>query len=264
MKTNKLEKKPLKITFLGTGTSQGVPIIGCDCEVCSSCDSKDKRLRTSLLISSGSVNIVIDTGPDFRQQMLRAGVKDLKAVLLTHSHNDHVAGLDDVRPFNFKEFTNMPLYATLDVQTDLKKRFAYIFEENPYPGAPMISLKTISKRHPFQVEGIYFTPIEVMHGNLPILGFRVGNFTYLTDVKTIEETERKKIRGTQVLVLNALHHSEHHSHLNLSEALAMIEDLSPGHTYLIHASHRMGLHGEVSKKLPPHVSLAYDGLEIWV
>ncbi len=264
METNILENKLTKITFLGTGTSQGVPIIGCNCEVCTSPNPKDKRLRTSILINRGNANVVVDTGPDFRQQMLRAGVKSLEAVLLTHSHNDHVAGLDDVRPFNFMEFKNMPLYATKDVQAEVKKRFAYIFEENPYPGAPMVEFKTISKNSHFDIKGIHFQSIEVMHGSLEVLGFRIGDFVYLTDVKTIDETERKKIRGAKVLVINALHHNEHHSHLNLKEALAMIQDLAPAQAYLIHMSHNMGLHDEVCKKLPDNVSLSFDGLEIWV
>lgn len=210
------------------------------------------------------MNIVIDTGPDFRQQMLRARINSLDAVLLTHSHNDHVAGLDDVRPFNFMEFKNMPLYATMDVQAEVRKRFAYIFEETPYPGAPMIEMKTISKEQHFEIAGIHFQPVEVMHGSLPVLGFRIGDFVYLTDVKTIDEVERKKIRDAKVLVINALHHNEHHSHLNLKEALAMIQDLAPAQAYLIHMSHSMGLHEEVCKTLPSNVSLSFDGQEIWV
>ena len=265
MTTSNLHIYSTKITFLGTGTSQGVPIIGCRCQVCTSTDPKDQRLRSSILISQGGTNIVVDTGPDFRQQMLRAGVSHLSAVLLTHSHNDHVAGLDDVRPFNFMEFKDLPLYAAPSVLQEIKKRFAYIFEENPYPGAPMIALRAINKHEPFIVEGgVQFQPVEVMHGSLPVMGFRMGGFVYLTDVKTIAEEERVKIRRAKVLVINALHHNEHHSHLNLKEALAMIEDLSPEKAYLIHMGHGMGLHRELGPRLPPNVSLSFDGLEIWV
>ena len=259
-----MKNLPLKITFLGTGTSQGVPVIGCGCAVCSSKDPKDQRLRTSVLITKGEVNIAVDAGPDFRQQMLRAGVQDLQAILLTHEHNDHVIGLDDVRAFNFRQWKKMPVYATLPVQAELKKRFSYIFDKNPYPGAPMVELRTLSKDEIFEVGNITFIPIEVMHGTLPVLGFRIGDFTYLTDVKTIEPTELEKVKGSRILVLNALHHTEHHSHLNLKEALELIQQLQPEQAYLIHVSHKMGLHESVSKSLPPNVQLAYDGLEIFI
>ncbi len=254
---------PLEITFLGTGTSQGVPVIGCDCEVCRSEDPKDKRLRSSVLISEGAVNVVIDVGPDFRQQMLREGTRSLQAVLLTHEHNDHTAGLDDLRPFNFIQREDMPLYASRRVLDDIVRRFTYVFEENPYPGAPMIDLRPISKEKNFAVGGMEFIPIEVMHGTLPILGFRTGDFTYLTDVKTVEDTEMEKIIGTKILVLNALHHQRHFSHLNLEEALEFIQIVQPEQAYLTHLSHRMGLHVEVSKKLPSGVALAFDGLKIY-
>jgi len=259
-----LTTAPLKITILGSGTSQGVPVIGCDCEVCTSSDPRDQRLRVAILISRGNVNIAVDAGPDFRQQMLRAGVKNLGAVLLTHEHNDHIIGLDDVRPFNFMQGGKMPVFATPRVQSEVRTRFAYIFDENPYPGSPMLELHTISKQAAFDVKGVNITPIEVLHGPLPVMGFRVGDFTYLTDVKTIAEDQREKARHSKVLVLNALHHKVHHSHLNLQEALAMIEDLAPEQAYLTHMSHRMGLHETVSKALPKNVALAYDGLEILV
>jgi phosphoribosyl 1,2-cyclic phosphate phosphodiesterase len=259
-----LTKAPLKITILGSGTSQGVPVIGCDCEVCTSAGPRDQRLRVAILISRGGVNIAVDAGPDFRQQMLRAGVKSLDAVLLTHEHNDHIIGLDDVRPFNFMQWKKMPVFATPQVQAEVRKRFAYIFEKNPYPGSPMLELRTISKAENFEVSGINITPIEVLHGELPVMGFRLGDFTYLTDVKTIAEDQKAKARHSKVLVLNALHHKTHHSHLNLREALAMIEDLAPEQAYLTHISHRMGLHAAVSKTLPKNVALAYDGLEIQV
>lgn len=252
----------MTITFLGTGTSQGVPIIGCDCEVCQSGDPRDHRLRTSILISEAGKNISVDVGPDFRQQMLRAGVKELHAILLTHEHNDHIIGLDDVRPFNFRQWRNMPVYGTAHVLEEVQKRFAYIFDKNPYPGAPMIELRTISKSEKFAVEGIEVTPVEVLHGQWPVLGFRVKDFTYITDMKTVSVEEKAKIEGSKVLVLNALHLEKHHSHLSLYEALDFIEKLKPEQAYLTHIGHRMGKHAEVSKILPPNVALACDGLTL--
>lgn len=254
--------KNIKITFLGTGTSQGVPVIGCDCVVCDSTNHQDKRLRTSVLVDCSNQTLVIDVGPDFRQQMLRAAVKNLNAILITHEHNDHIIGLDDVRPFNFKKWQDMPVFASKRVIGQLKKRFSYVFSENPYPGSPMIKLHTISKENDFNAAGIPITPIEVRHGGLPILGFRIGDFTYLTDVKTISATEKHKVKNSKVLVINALHHKEHHSHLNLEQALNLIEELAPEQAYLTHLSHRMGMHEEVSKSLPPNVSIAYDGLQV--
>ncbi|MEZ4934511.1 MAG: MBL fold metallo-hydrolase [Saprospiraceae bacterium] len=256
--------KKLLITFLGTGTSQGIPVIGCTCKVCISANPKDQRLRTSVLVETTDRAIVIDCGPDFRQQLLRAGLNDLHAILLTHEHNDHIVGLDDVRPFNFKYWRDMPVYATQRVQDQLKKRFSYIFSENPYPGSPMVKLMTIAPENNFEVEGIPITPIEVRHGGLPVLGFRIGGFTYLTDVKTISATEKEKAKNSKVLVLNALHHQEHHSHLNLNQALDLIAELEPDQAYLTHLSHTMGLHVEVSKLLPPNVAIAFDGLQVEV
>ncbi len=252
----------MTFTFLGTGTSQGVPIIGCDCEVCTSSDPRDNRLRTSLLVSHEGRNVVIDAGPDFRQQMLRAKVKRLDAVVLTHEHNDHIIGLDDVRPFNFLQNEHMPLLGTLPVLQEVRQRFSYIFEENPYPGAPMIAPLQISKEDDFTVAGIPFQPIEVMHGNLPVLGFRINDFAYLTDMKTIDEVEKQKLAGIKTLVINALHHAWHHSHLNLEEALAFIEEIKPEQAWLTHISHRMGLHEVVDRKLPKGVGLAWDGLMV--
>ena len=252
----------MQFTFLGTGTSQGVPIIGCDCEVCTSTDPRDNRLRTSLLVSHEGKNVVIDAGPDFRQQMLRAKVQHLDAVVLTHEHNDHIIGLDDVRPFNFLQNRHMPLYGTASVLAEVKQRFAYIFVKNPYPGAPMIQPVEINNHKVFEVAGIPFQPIEVMHGGLPVTAFRIGDFAYITDMKTISETEKNKLAGIKTLVVNALHHSWHHSHLNLEEALAFIEEIQPEQAWLTHISHRMGLHEVVSRQLPSRVGLAWDGLVV--
>ncbi|MBL7814054.1 MAG: MBL fold metallo-hydrolase [Saprospiraceae bacterium] len=251
----------MKFTFLGTGTSQGVPIIGCDCTVCTSTDSRDQRLRTSGMVSFGNKNIVIDTGPDFRQQMLRAQIDDVVAILFTHDHNDHTAGLDDIRPINFKHQRSMPLYSTPSVQKSLMRRFAYALGENPYPGAPRLTFETISEQKNFEVEGLEIQPIKVWHGeHLPILGFRFKGLTYITDCKTIDSDELGKIKGTHTLVLNALHHHPHYSHLNLTEALELIEIIAPKQAFLTHISHNMGRYEDVQKILPQNVSLAYDNL----
>jgi len=250
----------LKVTFLGTGTSQGVPVIGCSCAVCTSEDKKDKRLRTSVLLSDGTTNIAIDCGPDFRQQMIRAKVAHLDAVLLTHSHNDHIIGMDDVRPFNFSSRKNMPVFATDEVQHQLKVRFAYIFEKEPYPGAPRLELHTIDKSTSFSINTIHLKPIEVIHGKMSVLGFRIGNFAYITDAKMIANEEFLKLEGIETLVLNALHHQSHHSHLNLEEALEWIERLEPKQAYLVHISHKMGRYEDLNSQLPKNVDFAYDGL----
>ncbi len=260
----------MRITFLGTGTSQGVPVIGCTCAVCQSADTRDKRFRTSVMIETQDKIIVIDTGPDFRQQMLREQVHHdldefcVDAVLFTHEHKDHIAGLDDVRPFNFRFQRDMQVYATERVQTALKREYQYVFTPPFYPGAPLIQLNTISKDEKFVVEGIEIQPIEVMHADLPVLGFRFGDFTYLTDVKTISPQEKEKIRGTKTLVLSALRQKEHHSHLNLEEALVLTEEFQAEQTYFIHMSHLLGTHEAVSRELPSNVALAYDGLKIEV
>lgn len=258
-----MSSSTLKFTFLGTGTSQGIPVIGCKCPVCTSADPRDNRLRTSGLVSFGDKNIVIDTGPDFRQQMLRARVDDVAAVLFTHDHNDHTAGLDDVRPLNFRNQMTMPLYVTPSVQKSLSTRFAYAFAANPYPGAPRLMFETISKDQKFTIEGLEIQPIEILHGeNLPILGFRFGDLTYITDCKSIESDEFEKIKGTKKLIINALHHSIHYSHLNLEEALAIIEMIKPEQAFLTHLSHAMGKYEDVQKTLPDNVMLAYDGFVI--
>ncbi len=251
----------MTITFLGTGTSQGVPVIACDCEVCRSPDPHDKRLRSSILISVGEKNIVVDTGPDFRYQMLRAGVKHLEGVLFTHEHKDHIAGLDDVRAFNYKSGKDMEVYALPRVQDALKRDFYYAFTEFKYPGIPLINLHDITSDD-FYVDDVRVTPIQVMHYKLPVLGFRIGDFTYITDAKTIDDTELEKIKGSKILVLNALQQTPHISHLTLNEALDIAARIGAERTYLTHLGHQMGKAEEVSRLLPPSVELAFDGLVV--
>jgi phosphoribosyl 1,2-cyclic phosphate phosphodiesterase len=253
----------LKITFLGTGTSQGVPVIACDCEVCTSTDKRDKRLRVSVMIETQGKVIVIDSGPDFRYQMLRARVKHLDAIVFTHEHKDHVAGMDDVRAFNFKQQREIDVYAHPRVQEALKREFSYIFSNYTYPGVPRVVLHSIGDQ-PFSVQGVEFIPIQVMHFKLPVLGFRIGDFTYITDAKTISPEERLKIKGSKVLVINALQKEDHISHLTLAEALALAKDIGAPRTYLTHISHRLGRHTDILNELPTQVSLAYDGLVLEV
>jgi phosphoribosyl 1,2-cyclic phosphate phosphodiesterase len=254
-------------TFLGTGTSQGVPVIGCRCEVCTSTDSRDQRLRTAGMITvktdNKTTNIVIDAGPDFRQQLLREQVEDIAAIVFTHEHNDHVAGLDDVRPLNFRQQKPMPLFATLSVQKELERRFAYAFDENPYPGAPQLNFVNIQKDRNFQIAGVELIPIEVHHGrDVKVLGFRIGDLTYITDCKAIEPEELSKVMGTKILILNALHHRPHHSHLNLEEALALTDTIQPEKAYFTHISHHLGKAATINPTLPTSISLAYDGLRL--
>lgn len=242
-----------------------MPVIGCGCEVCTSADERDKRLRTAALICCGDKRIAIDCGPDFRQQMLRSHTRRLDAILLTHEHNDHIIGLDDVRPFNFQNWTDMPVYCTMRVQQSLLQRFSYVFAaENRYPGAPMVRLHTIAKETPFELAGLKVMPVEVMHGRMPVLGFRIGDFAYLTDVRSISPEEMEKVKGTRHLVLSALHRHAHLSHLSLQQALDMIGQLAPERAYLTHISHRMGKHEDVQSELPENVILGYDGLKIRV
>jgi phosphoribosyl 1,2-cyclic phosphate phosphodiesterase len=252
---------PLKITFLGTGTSSGVPMIGCDCEVCSSPDKRDKRLRSSILVQSPTTSLVVDTGPDFRYQMLRAGVKHLDAILYTHSHKDHVAGLDDIRAFNFFSKKAMEVYATDTTQQVLIREFPYAFADTRYPGVPEINLNTITEE-PFSVGDIRIQPIEVWHLKMPVLGFRFGKFTYITDANRIEEAQQQKIRNSEVLVLNALRQQKHISHFNLREATELGLSLNAKKTYLTHISHQMGTHAAINSVLPKGVELAYDGLVV--
>lgn len=252
----------LTITFLGTGTSQGVPVIGSEHPVCKSLNSKDKRLRVSVLLSWANCNYVIDCGPDFRQQMLRENVLKVDGILLTHEHSDHTAGIDDIRPFYFKQ-GNIPFYAKKRVFKALHQRFAYIFEtENKYPGAPTIEEIEIHKGSQLIIGGKSVVAIEAFHNKLPVLGFKIDGFTYLTDVKTISEEEIKKIKNTKVLVINALREEAHQSHFNLLEALEFIDKVSPQKAYLTHISHLLGFHDEVEKTLPENVHLAYDTLKI--
>lgn len=238
-------------------------MIGCGCPVCVSEDPRDQRLRTSALVQAGELVLGIDCGPDFRQQMLRARVSRLDGLLITHEHNDHVIGMDDVRPFNFMSWQKLPVYAIPLVQQELRKRFPYIFEEeNRYPGAPMVELLPLDKDAPFFVQDMEIIPVEVLHGKLPVLGFRFGAFAYITDMSSITEEEFEKLRGVEVLVVNALHFQPHHSHLNVEGALEFIERLGPRQAYLTHISHRMGKHAEINAQLPAHVALGYDGLQI--
>jgi phosphoribosyl 1,2-cyclic phosphate phosphodiesterase len=253
----------LKITFLGTGTSSGVPMIACDCEVCTSTDKKDKRFRSSILVQSEKTTIVVDTTPDFRSQMLRANVKHLDAVLFTHPHKDHTAGLDDVRAYNFFTKRPMDVYANEMTQLALRREFYYVFAEKTYPGIPKIDFHTIDLE-PFVIGDIPITPILVYHIEMPVLGFRFGDFTYITDAKTIDEKEKKKIKGSTVIVLNALRQEEHISHFSLSQAVELVNELEVPKGYFTHISHQMGRHHDINKILPDNMQLAYDELSITI
>lgn len=249
------------ITFLGTGTSQGVPMIGCDCAVCLSKDPKDNRLRSSIMVQADNTTIVVDSGPDFRQQMLRENVRKLDAVLFTHEHKDHIAGLDDVRAFNYLTGKDMEVFASIRVQEALKREFFYVFSGHKYPGIPKLKLITIDSK-PFNISEIDIVPIEVFHLNLPVFGFRISDFTYITDANFISEAEKSKIKGSRYLVLNALRKEAHPSHYTLDEALALIEELKPEKAWLTHLSHQMGRHADVNDMLPEGVECAFDGLRV--
>lgn len=252
----------LKVTFLGTGTSQGIPIIGSTHPVCLSEDPRDKRLRVSVLLSWDNYNFVIDCGPDFRQQMLTNNVQKLDGILFTHEHSDHTAGIDDIRPFFFRQ-GDIPIYAHKRVVKSLKRRFDYIFEEkNRYPGAPSVDIHYVEKGKKIELGGKFFIPVEALHNRLKVFGYRVGGFTYLTDVKSVDKKELNKIKGTKVLVVNALRIEPHHSHFNLEEALEFVKKVKPEHTYFTHISHLLGFHEEVEQSLPKGVHLAYDNLTI--
>lgn len=251
----------MKVTFLGTGTSQGIPIIGSTHPVCLSKNPKDKRLRVSVMVEWEGLNILIDCGPDFRMQMLANNFARLDAILFSHEHNDHVAGLDDIRPFFFRQ-GNIPIYAHERVLNALKKRFDYIFvTENKYPGAPGVNEHIVTDND-FEIEGKHITPVSYLHNQLQVYGYRMGGFAYLTDIKSISETEAEKLKNLEVVVVSALRIEPHHSHFNLAEALEFIEKIKPNKTYLTHISHLLGFHDEVEQSLPENVHLAYDNLKI--
>jgi phosphoribosyl 1,2-cyclic phosphate phosphodiesterase len=247
------------ITFLGTGTSQGVPFIGCSCKVCTSDNPKDKRLRTSIWVKTDTTSVVIDTGPDFRYQMLRANVPTLDAVVYTHGHKDHVAGLDDVRAYNYWQNSGINLFADAFTEEVLRREFRYAFSGERYPGIPVLDIIPM-EGNPFSVGDIHFEPIKVMHYKLPIYGYRIEDFTYITDANYIAPEELEKIKGSKILVLNALRHESHVSHFNLNEAVALAQEIGAEQTYLIHASHQLGLHDELERDLPPGIFMTYDGL----
>lgn len=249
----------MKITFLGTGTSQGVPFIGCSCEVCTSTDRRDNRLRSSIAIEAGGQSIIVDTGPDFRQQMLRSGITHIDALLYTHSHKDHIAGLDDIRAYNYWQQQPIDIYATEATQAALRMEYSYIFSGQHYPGIPELTLHTIANKD-FEVDGLPVTPVSVMHFKMPVLGFRIGPFAYITDANYISEVELAKLKGVEVLVLNALRHEKHISHFTLAEAMEIAQRVSAETTYFTHISHQLGLHSSVSETLPAGMLLAYDGL----
>ncbi len=249
----------MKVTFLGTGTSQGIPVIACDCKVCTSENPKDNRLRTSILIEENNQTIVIDTGPDFRQQMLRENVQKLDAIVFTHQHKDHVAGMDDIRAFNYKFKKDMDIYCTAEVEEALIREFPYVFSAYKYPGVPEIKVHNI-KNEPFIINGVELIPIEGLHYKLPVFGYRIKDFVYLTDVSFVSEREKEKMKGAEVIVLDALRKIPHISHFTMEQAVELLEELKPKQGYLIHISHLMGKHNEVVKELPNFIKPAHDGL----
>ncbi len=253
----------MEITFLGTGTSQGVPVIGCNCDVCLSHNPKDKRLRSSVLINVDGNTLVIDTGPDFRQQMLRENVKNLDAVLFTHSHKDHTAGLDDIRSYNFRSKKPMEVFCSNDVLSALKMEFSYIFADFKYPGVPKVNINLIDESI-FNFNNISITPIKALHHKLPVHGFRIKDFVYLTDISEISQEERKKILNADIIVLDSLRKEPHLSHLCLQQSIDLIKEVNPKRAFLIHISHLMGLHNEINSEIPSNISLAYDGLKITI
>lgn len=254
----------MKITFLGTGTSQGVPVIACECEVCMSNDVKDQRFRSSVFIEINDKSFVIDTGPDFRSQMLANNIKKLDAVLFTHEHKDHIAGLDDIRPFNFKQQVSIPIFCSDQVEKAIRREYHYVFAENKYPGIPELEIINIKSNNFMLFDSIKVTPIEVKHYLMRVLGFRIANFTYITDAKTIDNKEVDKIRGTEILVINALRLESHLAHFNLEEALKFIDEIKPKAAYLTHISHLFGKHEKIEKLLPKGVFAAYDGLQVQI
>lgn len=251
----------MKITFLGTGTSQGVPVIACDCAVCLSDDPKDNRLRASLLVETASNTFVIDAGPDFRQQMLRARVRKLDGIFLTHEHKDHISGMDDLRAFNYRSQAAIDIYAEERVQNAVRKEYAYVFSENQYPGVPKMELHNIDKYNITLREDTVI-PLRIFHYRLPILGFRIGDMAYITDANYIPEETKEKLIGVKYLVINALRKEKHISHFSLGEALSFIEEISPRYAYITHIGHQMGKHAEINREMPANVTLAWDGLEV--
>ena len=251
-----------KVTFLGTGTSQGVPMIGCHCEVCTSEDPRDSRLRTSLMIEADGVRVVIDAGPDFRGQMLHHKVEDIDAILLTHEHRDHTGGLDEVRSINYFKRHDMPIYCTARTAEAMRRDYAYAFGENRYPGAPMLTLIEIDSMEDFSVGGLQFTPVYGSHSFLPVVGYRFGDAAYLTDFKSIEDDEVEKLKGVRTLILNALRHTPHPSHFSLSEAITIAERVAPERVYFTHFCHEIGLYSKIEPTLPEGMHMAYDGLTI--
>ena len=251
----------MKITFLGTGTSQGVPVIACECSTCLSTDPKDNRLRAALLVETSENTLVIDAGPDFRQQMLRANVRKLDAILLTHEHKDHIAGMDDLRAFNYKSQSAIDIYAEERVLHAVRKEYAYVFAENQYPGVPKMELHTIDNYN-VKIRGDIINLLRIFHYRLPILGFRIGNLGYITDANYIPEETKEKLIGVKYLVINALRKEKHISHFSLGEALSFIEEISPRKAFITHIGHQMGRHAEVNKEMPANVTLAWDGLEV--
>lgn len=251
----------MKITFLGTGTSQGVPVIGCHCAICTSADKRDNRLRTSVWIDAPEASIVIDSGPDFRYQMLRAKVQKLDAIVFTHGHKDHTAGMDDIRAFNYFSGKDVQVYASTETQRTLEREFEYVFKNKDYPGIPQIDVHTITNE-PFSINGLTITPIRVLHFKMEVFGFRIGDFTYITDANYIAPEELEKAKGSKVFVLNALRQQEHISHYSLTEAIEIARQVGAEHSYFTHISHQLGLHSEIDGHLPKGMHLAYDGLTL--
>lgn len=252
---------PIKITFLGTGTSSGVPMIGCACAVCTSHSKKDNRLRSSIMVETADTTIVVDTTPDFRYQMLRLGVKKVDAIIFTHPHKDHMAGLDDIRAFNYINRKPMEVYCNYLTEEALRRDFYYAFSDTKYPGVPEINLNTITDQ-PFFVNELLIQPVLVWHMKMPVLGFRFGPFTYITDANFIEPAEKEKIKGSEVMVVNALRKEKHISHYNLEEAVSLVQELEVPQAYFTHISHQLGIHEVVERELPQGIHLAFDGLSL--